>query len=81
MKPGHPLTIDEWKLIAIQTIIARDETQKLLQLVSGKIRGKLLKRIMAASQHLAMLRYELESQMFYTTGINDLSIFDPEVRK
>ena len=76
----QPLTLDEWRAIATQTLICRAELSKLLNMLNGRIQCKNLDVIARAHTKVRMLRYSLEVEMFDQTGTQDTGIFDPEVR-
>lgn len=78
----QPLTLDQWRVIAAQTILCRDELYKLLILVGGRVHQRDADAISKAYGKLRLLRYSLEVEMFDQTGTHDLTIFEPvEVRK
>jgi hypothetical protein len=76
-----PLTLDEWRIIATQTIICRAELSKLAGLLSGRIRCREIDELMRINKNLSLLRYRLETMMFDQTSTQDTHIFDPEVQK
>ena len=78
----QPLTLDQWRAIALQTILCRDELYKLLVLVGGHVLPRDADVVSRAYGKIRMVRYSLEVEMFDQTGTHDLTIFEPvEVRK
>jgi len=78
----QPITIDQWRVIAQQTRLCRDELYKLLILVGGHVSPRDVDAISKAYEKIRMARYSMEVTMFETTGTQDTSIFEPvEVRK
>jgi len=73
----QPIAIDQWRAIALQTILCRDELYKLLILVGGHVHQRDVDAISKAYERIRMARYSMEVTMFETTGTQDTSIFEP----
>ena len=73
----QPLTLDQWRVIAEQTILCRESLLKLSHLVNGNVSPRDANVISTAYERIRMVRYSMEVTMFETTGTQDTGIFEP----
>lgn len=78
MNHPAPLTLDEWRRIATQTLITITELRSLCNLINGHVQRREQSDVVSMIRKLTFVRYRIEVEMFEQTGSSDTSIFDPE---
>ena len=72
-----PLTDAEWRALARQTLITREEIGKTLDMMRDHVSLRTIDRGLRVDGQLNQLRSDLEDEMFKRGGPKDITIFFP----